>query len=175
MCTKQTIEYSNENPDEFIEHIITLLKTKRIASKFVGFTENEIQKVKDDQKISVLPRLFELYLKHMGHEGFTNIFRGSDFGLYSMEGDKETMILNIEYRNSIYPKTITLPKDIFVFMSHQGHSYMFFESTDIDSDPTVYLYTESGFEVRKISERLSEFFINEINNYALRRNADLAR
>ena len=60
-------------------------------------------------------------------------------------------------------------------MSHQGHSYMFFESTDIDSDPTVYLYTESGFEVRKISERLSEFFINEINNYALRRNADLAR
>lgn len=175
MSTKQTMEYSNENPNEFIEHIMELLKTKRIASTFIGFSENEVQKVKDNQGISVLPKLFESYLTHMGHQGFTQIFVGSDFGLFAMEGDKETMILNIEHRNTIYPKTITLPNDIFVFMSHQGHSYMFFESTDIDDDPPVYIYTESGFEVRKVSDRLSEFFINEINNFELRRNAALGR
>ena len=169
------MQYSHHKPDEFIIYLMDLLKEKRIIAKFSGFTESEIQEVKDAQQVDKLPKLFEAYLKHMGHMGFKSVFLGSDFGLYSMEGDKEAMQSNIEYRNTIYEKAIELPENIFVFMSHQGHSYMFFESNDVDSDPPVYMYTESEFKIEKISNSLSEFFVNRINNYAQRRDFALGK
>lgn len=163
------------DPDQFMLDIVELMHVNRLGNQCVGFTDDEIQQVKDAQSIKILPKLFKTYLKHMGHNGFNRIWVGSDFNFQSMLFDKDLLVGNIDFFNSSKDETVKLPENIFVFISHQGHSFYFFVSETKDSNPPIYSYSEGAHKIIKVADNLSSFFVEDIINYIKRRGYPLRK
>ena len=60
---------------------------------------------------------------------------------------------------------LTTPDDIFVFYMDIGDTFLFFYTDNEDDDPSVYLFNDDESYFRLVSESVSEFYLEHVENY----------
>lgn len=60
--------------------------------------------------------------------------------------------------------TFALTESSFVFLMHQGYSFLFFDCSAADNDPPVYLFTETEKEPRKVYGAFSQWLLQAIKD-----------
>ena len=101
-----------------------------------------------------LPTVYKDFLKMMG-KGAGLFMQGTGFFYKALFGNREAFEEVLELDG--HPFVLT--KDIFVFSSHQGYIFYFFDTLEDEHDPPVYGYQEGDLKFYKIADKLSTFFL----------------
>jgi hypothetical protein len=99
-----------------------------------------------------LPEIYKSFLKKMG-KGAGKFMRGTDFFYRHLFANRNAF----EEVLASDGKPFSLSANTFVFSSHQGYIFHFFECGN--PDPPVYGYSEGDMKVKKINNSFSEFMI----------------
>lgn len=123
-------------------------------------TEDEV-KALEEKLGRTLPEAYKEFLLWMGKGvGKGNLMAGEDFFVWNWEKEQEMLKLVRElFEEDEFPGE--LPEDAFVFLFHQGYSFLFFRLSEGD-DPPVYLWIESETSFQKISEHFSDWLLERI-------------
>jgi hypothetical protein len=120
---------------------------------FEGCTEEEIRVVEEHFAIQ-LPASYRDFLSVMGHKaGY--FLQGSDYTYPKMLGFRKAADKVLRRCNPDYRMSATL----FVFISHQDYSFLWFDCNDPTGDPPVFLFTEQEKEPRKVSDSFSAWLL----------------
>jgi hypothetical protein len=105
-----------------------------------GCSEDEIQEIMADQRVSRLPSEYVCYLKRIG-KGAGPYLRGTDtfYPRIITIGIRQAASDLFRENNT----QIQLEPDSFVFAMHQGYQAFWFP-TVMDDDPKVMMYQEGG-------------------------------
>jgi hypothetical protein len=125
---------------------------------FRGCTEEEIQSIEDRFRIH-LPTSYRDFLRVMGHDA-GDFLVGSDYVFPKMLGFRGGAEELLRKSGSGF----TLPPTAFVFFSHQGYTYEWFDCNDREADPPVILFTELEGEPRKVSESFSAWLLGAVDD-----------
>ena len=133
---------------------LRLLQLGRTTEKdFVGCTDDEIQNVKNSQRVKYLPSIYEEFLSTMGRAA-GDLFIGTNAFFPDLLRVKETALMLLEDCNFAFQ----LPDNVFVLSEHQGYQFHYFECNKDVDDPPVWWYIERKTQPEKISESLSDYF-----------------
>lgn len=136
---------------------IEAAKTKLIQSGLaeidttIGCSEQEIASVEEAFSLS-LPKEYRDFLRMMGREA-GKFLVGTDYSfptLLEFREDAERLLIE---NHADFGLSLTN----FVFMFHQGYTFLFFDCKNGSDDPPVFLYTESEAAVRQVGESFSEW------------------
>jgi hypothetical protein len=111
----------------------------------------EIRDLEDHFKIQ-LPTLYKDFFIKMG-KGAGRFMQGTDFFYKGLFGNREAMEEVLELDGHPF----FLGKNIFVFSSHQGYIFHFFDTAEDIHDPPVYGYQEGHLKYDLIAEKFSTF------------------
>jgi hypothetical protein len=139
--------------ESFIERLrsSTLCKTGWVQ----GCSESEISELEKHFNLH-LPLTYKVFLRAVGR-GAGKFMQGTDAfyeHLFFIRSALEEVLEN----NGL---SKYLPIDAFVFASHQGYIFYFFETARHLEDPPVFGYMDGGSEIKEINQRLSAF----LNDY----------
>jgi len=124
-----------------------------------GCTLEEIGKLKQAQKVTILPEIYEAFLQVAGR-AFGDVFIGYDIAYYAIKELKDDLLEMIVEDEA--PRI--LPPETFVFLAQQGHTFWYFSAQEDPYDPPVYIYTEarelpdSWYEQNGTDENPKPFF-----------------
>jgi hypothetical protein len=123
-----------------------------------GCTEEEIKSL-DRQFSFHLPRCYRDFLSVMGR-GAGDFLVGTDYSFPKMlefRKDAEGLLRTSQ-------ADFELPSTAFVFMFHQGYTFLFFDCHDDPDDPPVFMFTEGEREPRKVSESFSAWLLTAVED-----------
>ena len=102
-----------------------------------------------------LPTLYKDFLKKMG-KGAGKFMQGTDFFYKGLFSNREAMEEVLELDGQPF----VLGKNVFVFSSHQGYIFHFFDNAKDVHDPPVYGYEEGNLKYDLIDDKFSDFLLN---------------
>lgn len=147
------------------EFVIDVVKNRLIAlgvaksEEIIGCSSEQIKALEEHFSVK-LPKLYREFLSIMGIRAGsfyvgTQIFYDSLFVL------KEAAQSLLKFNKVPF----VLPKDAFVFLSHQGYQFMYFCTDTNEDDPAVYYYLEGEHNVVKYDDSFSDFLIKSVEDY----------
>jgi hypothetical protein len=125
---------------------------------FKGCTEKEINSVEGRFSLR-LPQCYRDFLAVMGRAA-GEFLVGTDYSfpkVLDFHKDAEGLL-----RTS--GSDFKLPPTAFVFMFHQGYTFLFFDCHDDPDDPPVFMFTEAEKEPRKISDSFSAWLLSAVED-----------
>jgi SMI1 / KNR4 family (SUKH-1) len=125
-----------------------------------GCSDDEIKALEMQYDLQ-FPAIYRIFLTHMGHYA-RDFLVGTDWKyprLKDLRGYAESLIAesNTSYR---------LPKNAFVFVMHQGYSFLFFHATS--DDPPVWLYEECDEQPKLVSPSFSAWLVGTVEEHIQR-------
>ena len=148
--------------DDKLELIALQVVASKLASRreLLGCSEAEIMRLEEFFSLR-LPESYKTFLTIMGH-GAGFFMRGTDAFYPSLLKNREAL-----------SEVLTLDKDpfvlsttTFVFSSHQGYIFHFFETSHEDQDPSVWGYREGELTRKKIDDTFTSFLLTAIEEEA---------
>jgi hypothetical protein len=126
---------------------------------FKGCTEQEILSLEDHFRVQ-LPASYRDFLTVMGRYAGAFLV-GSDYSYPKMFGFRA----GAEALLQIWRPDITLPATAFVFFSHQGYNYEWFNCRHHADDPPVVLFTEElEKKPRTVAESFSAWLLGAVDD-----------
>jgi hypothetical protein len=125
---------------------------------FKGCTEEEINSVEGRFSLR-LPQCYRDFLAVMGRAA-GEFLVGTDYSFPKMldfRKDAEELL-----RTS--GSDFELPSAAFVFMFHQGYTFLFFDCHDDPDDPPVFMFTEAEKEPCKVSDSFSTWLLTAVED-----------
>jgi hypothetical protein len=145
--------------DDLVLHIKQeLLSLGEDSEKFVGCTHEQIEEIMQKQGVSRLPGLYRDFMLEMGH-GAGTLFRGSSFYYgammyFNFKEEAQTLLNEVGI-------PFQIPEKAFVFLSHGGYIFFYFDTEASDYDPIMVRFIE-GDPIPKSVGKLSELLLEEI-------------
>lgn len=99
-----------------------------------------------------LPTIYKDFLKKMG-KGAGKFMQGTDFFYHNLFDNRKAIEEVLELEN--FP--FSLQESYFVFSSHQGYNFFFFDTNEDAYNPPVYVYQEGELKFEKVDETLTAF------------------
>lgn len=125
---------------------------------FKGCTEEEIESL--ERRFALrLPQCYRDFLAVMGRAA-GDFLVGTDYSFPKMlefRKDAEGLLRTSQ-------ADFKLPPTAFVFMFHQGYTFLFFDCHDDPDDPPVFMFTEGEKEPRKVSDSFSAWLLTAIED-----------
>lgn len=164
--TAKQISHANEIMEDLKSRLITLatnrpfrfLETRKADAdsylaamcSFEGLTEEEISNLETINSVK-FPLVFRCYLQNFGKSHGT-LFRGSDFSPEEFAGYRKWAeeLLGEKGKESF------LTQNAFVFLVHQGYTFLFFYS-EASFDLPIYQFVEGDDEPKIISKSFAKF------------------
>ncbi|WP_165763238.1 SMI1/KNR4 family protein [Flavobacterium sp. AJR] len=135
-------------------------RIEELGYKIEGLDNEKIKAIENYYKVS-LPLEYKLFLEKMGKTGdkflrgehcfYDRIFELREYANELLEDD------NSEFK---------LKKEHFVFYSHQGYIFAFFD-TSLEENPPIYYYFEGDLEPKIKYDSLSSFLEEQLENHIL--------
>lgn len=121
-----------------------------------GCKTHEITKLEQHFEIR-LPQIYKEFLAKMGHRA----------GIFSQGTDMfyESLFTNREGFQELLEEdkfSFVLEPKLFVFSSHQGYIYHFFNVEENVIDPPIYGYMEGELKIKKVNDSFSAFLIKSL-------------
>jgi hypothetical protein len=126
---------------------------------FIGCTQMEILSIEDRFAIQ-LPSCYRDFLGVMGRRAGALFLAGSDYSFPTVlrfRNDAEELL------RKCLPE-FKLPPTVFVFISHQGYNYSWFNCGKPADDPPVFLFTEGEKEPRMVSDSFSTWLLSAVDD-----------
>jgi hypothetical protein len=131
-----------------------------MADSFKGCTEDEIKSL--ERRFSLrLPQCYRHFLAVMGREA-GRFLVGTDYSF--------SWMLRFDFRKAAEKLLQTsqsdfkLPPTAFVFLFHQGYTFLFFDCHNDPDDPPVFMFTEEEKEPRKVSDSFSVWLLTAVED-----------
>lgn len=142
-------------PYSFIER--NLLNT--YDGVFEGYTESEIEEVRQAQNVTYIPDVYYQFLQVMGKKaGGFEISRGN---LNTLKNRKDKLIALLNDKLiGIQLNPPELPANAFVFYS-DGSKFLFFLVEEKQNDPSVFYYAKGDEIFNKLSGNLTNFLYED--------------
>lgn len=121
-------------------------------------SDEEIRKLEAHAKVR-LPNAYRTFLSMFGHDAH-RLWIGSDARYEQLGGFREVAD-EIAKEDGVELK----PAD-FVFLMHQGYTFVYFTADGINDDPPVFQHIEGEGVHKKVSESFSEFVLLSIDEIA---------
>jgi hypothetical protein len=128
------------------------------ANSFVGCTQEEIQSL--EARFSVhLPRSYRDFLAVMGRAA-GQFLAGTDYSFPKMVEFREAAedLLRASHSN------FQLSQTAFVFLFHQGYTFLFFDCDRDPDDPSVIMFTELENEPREVHNSFSNWLVTAVED-----------
>jgi hypothetical protein len=125
---------------------------------FKGCTEEEIDSLECWFALR-LPQCYRDFLAVMGRSA-GDFLVGTDYSFPKMlefRKDAEGLLQTSQ-------SDFKLPSTAFVFMFHQGYTFLFFDCSDDSDDPLVFMFTEAEKEPRKVSDSFSAWLLTAVDD-----------
>jgi hypothetical protein len=125
---------------------------------FKGCTEEEIDSLECRFALR-LPQCYRDFLAVMGRSA-GDFLVGTDYSFPKMlefRKDAEGLLQTSQ-------SDFKLPSTAFVFMFHQGYTFLFFDCSDDSDDPLVFMFTEAEKEPRKVSDSFSAWLLTAVDD-----------
>jgi hypothetical protein len=125
---------------------------------FVGCTETEIKSLEDRFSVR-LPKCYRGFLKAMGRAA-GEFLGGSDYCWGELPGFRkaaEDLLRGLS-------AGVKLSDKHFVFLFHQGYTFLFFDCHESPDDPPVHMFTETGREPVRISDTFSDWLMMAVED-----------
>jgi hypothetical protein len=125
---------------------------------FKGCTEKEINSVEERFSLP-LPQCYRDFLTVMGRSA-GEFLVGTDYSFPKMldfRKDAEGLLRTSQ-------SDFKLPPTAFVFMFHQGYTFIFFDCHDDPDDPPVFMFTEAEKEPCKVSDSFSAWLLTAVED-----------
>jgi hypothetical protein len=121
--------------------------------KMQGCYDFEVRELENHFDLK-LPTVYKDFLKKMG-KGAGKFMQGTDMFYRHLFDNREAFeeVLDLE------GNPFSLDKNIFVFSSHQGYIFFFFNTVEDRFDPPVYIYQEGNLKIERASEKFSIFLL----------------
>ena len=127
-----------------------------VQDSFKGCTNDEIKSL--EARCSVcLPRCYRDFLAIMGYAA-GDFLIGTDYSfpkMFDFRKDAESLLQTSR-------SNFKLSRLAFVFMFHQGYTFLFFDCDDNPDDPRVLMFTESENEPREVANSFSGWLLTAI-------------
>jgi SMI1/KNR4 family protein SUKH-1 len=127
---------------------------------FQGCSQDEIEALKEYQKVDFIPKIYREFLEAIGHKSGRILFKGGDASYKALKSLKPGAIFIIEDCKDQH--SLTLPPDAFVFAMFQSSDFFFFQTSEHLDDPPVYYYQECMQEFAQVADHLSLWFESRI-------------
>lgn len=122
-------------------------------NSFKGCTEQEIKAVESRFALR-LPQCYRDFLAVMGRAA-EEFLVGTDYSFPKMLDFRKDADGLLRTSQSDFK----LPPTAFVFMFHQGYTFLFFNCHDDSDDPHVFMFTEAEKEPRRVSDSFSAWLL----------------
>lgn len=123
---------------------------------FKGCTEEEIESL--ERRFGLrLPQCYRDFLAVMGRAA-GDFLVGTDYSfpkLLEFRKDAEELLRTSQSDFKLTPTA-------FVFMLHQGYTFLFLDCDDDPDDPPVFMFTEAEKELRKVSDSFSAWLLTAV-------------
>ena len=144
---------------EFVDQLAQLVVASSLSTQrdIRGCSDAEIRELENHFEIR-LPKVYKDFLKRMG-KGAGLFMQGTDIFYEWLFGNREAMedVLTLD------KNPFSISKQVFVFSSHQGYIFHFFDTSAAQDDPPVYGYGEGELKPRLVNESLSDFLKTAID------------
>ena len=142
-----------------VEQATSKLINEGIASLdvVIGCSEGEIKEIERKYEIK-LPLIYRQFLGSMGKVA-GDFLAGTDYQFPVLLELREQAISLLDESNA----NLSLDKNDFVFLVHQGYQFMFFK-TRSSKDPAVFLYEENKQEFKKVYNHFSEWLLASVKD-----------
>ncbi len=152
----------NDFIDDFVKQIIG----SGLASWWTmrGCRDFEIRDLENHFDIK-LPAIYKDFLKKMGKSA-GEFMQGTDIFFDYLFDNREAMEEVLELDDNPF----FLEKEFFIFSSHQGYIFHFFNTAEDVFDPPVYGYKEGELKVKRIDTSFSTFLLNHLEGQKKIRN-----
>jgi hypothetical protein len=122
-------------------------------NSFAGCTEEEVQSI--EARFSIrLPKCYRDFLVVMGRTA-GEFLVGTDYSFPKMLEFRKGAEELIQTCQSNFKLSSTA----FVFMFHQGYTFLFFDCHGDPDDPPVLMFTETGNEPREVANSFSSWLL----------------
>jgi hypothetical protein len=129
-----------------------------LEGDFHGCTDQEIRSIEDHFQVQ-LPICYRDFLKVMGRYA-GDFMAGTDYSFPKMFGFRQGAEKVLQKHLPEYK----LPPNAFVFFSHQGYNYEWFNCHDHADDPPVFLFSEVDKKPRTVSDSFSAWLLAAVND-----------
>ncbi len=138
-------------PDDLVKAAIKRLVDAGLATRqsIRGCTTDELKRLEANCSLR-LPSTYKNFLRAMGHDA-GDFLVGSDYAYPKLIGFRDSAVRLLSECQSTY----TLPSTAFVFLFHQGYSFLFFDVHAGKEDPEVNLFTDSERAPRSVYDSFS--------------------
>ena len=127
------------------------------ASTLQGCSNEEIESL--EAKLSIrLPTCYKDFLSIMGRCA-GKFMVGTDYSFDKLPGFREAAERMMTENNV----TSKMPDTAFVFVSHQGYTFLFFDICS-SNDPPVFMYTENESEPKQIADTFSGWLKSAVDD-----------
>lgn len=147
--------------NSFVTDLYNKIVKARLASpiEIKGCSINEINIL--ESKIGLkLPKLYKNFLLKFGH-GAGEFFLGTDIFYNELLSLGDIARELLEEDGGHY----CMPINSFVFSSHQGYQFTFFDLSNYKDDPEVFYYKEGMNKPKKMNDTFSEFLIESLREH----------
>lgn len=126
--------------------------------EFVGCSSEEIVSIEHHLGIC-LPNSYKEFLRVMGHSAGA-FLAGTDYAFPKMLAFRPPAEQVLRNSHSDYQ----LPLTAFVFMFHQGYTFLFFDCQSPHDDPPVFMFTEMEKIPRMIADHFSAWVVSAVED-----------
>ncbi|MFJ4480493.1 SMI1/KNR4 family protein [Streptomyces xanthochromogenes] len=140
---------------EFFGDLIRSIEAIGKGPKLAGLGLDEIEQIREDQRVDSLPLYYEEFLRRMGRCAGQFLIGTDAFypELMGIKSDARELLAESDASH-------LMAEDSIVFAMHQGYQVYWLESSR-DDDPPVAMYQEGGAELRARWESFSVFLIDQ--------------
>jgi hypothetical protein len=125
---------------------------------FKGCTEDEIKSL--ERRFSLrLPQCYRDFLAIMGRAA-GDFLVGTDYAFPTMLEFRKGAEKLLRTSQSVFE----LPSTAFVFMFHQGYTFLFWDCHSDPGDPPVFMFTEAEKTPRKVSDSFSAWLVTAVDD-----------
>ena len=171
---QRSLAESNLPTTAFIDNFAKVVRRSRLCKwwQMRGMRKAEIWEIEKHFEV-LLPEIYIDFLAKMGG-GAGEFFAG--FAIFRNDLFK----IRKEFRRVLKRDgdPFDLPSETFVFASHRGNVFFFFDTSDYHKDPPIYGYTRNDRHIRLVSESFSGFLIESLagqkafgTKFTIRKNA----
>jgi hypothetical protein len=125
---------------------------------FQGCTEEEIQLIEHRFTLH-LPQCYRDFLTVMGRAAGAFLV-GTDYSfpkMFEFRKHAEELLRTSQ-------SDFQLPSTAFVFLFHQGYTFLFFDCSDNSDDPPVFIFTETEKKPRRVAASFSAWLLTAVED-----------